>query len=308
MATVEELTVQVAALSRRIAVTEGALAIQALKARYSELVDRRFSKGAVVDAATLTQLAHDVAALFTPEGVWDGGPGLGTATGRRAIAERLREPTLVFSRHFFMNPRIDVQGETAFGRWDLLSPCRRVRRSVVLDVGVRRRRVCLPRRCVAAPLDATDDGVHDPSGRRLDEDLRVIGERRALTTPRFPWRLSARGTTALSAWPSGSRCVSDHDWRPSSGPCASGPKLAAVLLEPQGRAQSGELGQGPPGGVHQDEQGEAHEDQDTADHAQHPDAGPGAGEGQGARGGGDGLWPPLPPEVVGGGPRPWWWW
>jgi hypothetical protein len=37
----------------------------------------------------------------------------------------LREPTLVFSRHFFMNPLIDVDGDTARGRWDLLSPCRR---------------------------------------------------------------------------------------------------------------------------------------------------------------------------------------
>jgi SnoaL-like domain len=125
MATVDELQAEVAALTRRMAVTEGVLAIQALKARYGELVDRRFSKGAVVDGSTLARLADDVAALFTPEGVWDGGPGLGIATGRRAIAERLRQPTLVFSRHFFMNPHIDVQGDTAFGRWDLLSPCRR---------------------------------------------------------------------------------------------------------------------------------------------------------------------------------------
>ncbi len=125
MATVDELQAEIAALTRRMVVTEGVLAIQALKARYGELVDRRFSKGAVVDASTLARLADEVAALFTPEGVWDGGPALGIATGRRAIAERLRQPTLVFSRHFFMNPRIDVQGDTAFGRWDLLSPCRR---------------------------------------------------------------------------------------------------------------------------------------------------------------------------------------
>ena len=125
MITVEELAAEVAALRQRVASSESVLAIQAVKARYGELVDQRFSLGAVVDANTLAHVADGVAALFTPEGVWDGGPGLGVAIGRRAIAARLREPTLTFSRHFFMNPRIEVDGETARARWDLLSPCRR---------------------------------------------------------------------------------------------------------------------------------------------------------------------------------------
>jgi len=125
MSTIEELTSEVAALRLRVEASESVLAIHALKARYGELVDRRFSMGAVVDADTLSHVADAVAALFTPEGVWDGGPGLGRAAGRNAIAERLSTPTLVFSRHFFLNPRIEVDGNTATGRWDLLSPCRR---------------------------------------------------------------------------------------------------------------------------------------------------------------------------------------
>ncbi|HEY5023634.1 MAG TPA: nuclear transport factor 2 family protein [Acidimicrobiales bacterium] len=125
MTTVEELAAQLVALERRVAASEGALAIQSLKARYGELVDQRFHRGAVVDVSTLARVADGVAALFTPDGVWDGGPGLGSATGRSAIATRLRETTLTFSRHFFMNPRLDVDGATARGRWDLLSPCRR---------------------------------------------------------------------------------------------------------------------------------------------------------------------------------------
>ncbi len=125
MTTVEELAAAVVALGRRLEACESVLAIQSLKANYGDLVDRRFSRGAVVDAPVLTQVADAVAALFTPDGVWDGGPGLGTAQGRPAIAERLRETTLTFSRHFFMNPRIDVDGAEATGRWDLLSPCRR---------------------------------------------------------------------------------------------------------------------------------------------------------------------------------------
>jgi hypothetical protein len=123
--TVEELAAEVTDLRGRVATSEAILAIQRLKSHYAELVDRRFSAGAVLEADALAAVAHSVAALFTPDGEWDGGPGLGQVKGRPAIAARLGEPTLVFSRHFFMNPRIDVDGHTARGRWDLLSPCRR---------------------------------------------------------------------------------------------------------------------------------------------------------------------------------------
>ena len=125
MTTAEELAADVVALQRRVEACESVLAIQSLKATYGELVDRRFSQGGVVDDAVLTQVADAVAALFTLDGIWDGGVGLGTAQGRPAIAERLRETTLTFSRHYFMNPRIAVDGAEATGRWDLLSPCRR---------------------------------------------------------------------------------------------------------------------------------------------------------------------------------------
>jgi hypothetical protein len=125
MTTIDELAAEVAGLRQRLATTESILAIQALKARYGELVDRRFSVGTVVDAGTLAQVAGAVAALFTTDGSWDGGPGLGLSVGREAIAARLADPTLTFSRHFFVNPRIEVDGDTATGTWDLLSPCRR---------------------------------------------------------------------------------------------------------------------------------------------------------------------------------------
>lgn len=125
MTTIDDLAAEIAALRERVASSESVLAIQALKARYGELVDRRFSAGAIVDADTLAGIADTVASLFTADGVWDGGLGLGKVTGRQAIAARLRDPTLTFSRHFFVNPRIDVDGDTAKARWDLLSPCRR---------------------------------------------------------------------------------------------------------------------------------------------------------------------------------------
>lgn len=126
MTTVEELAAEVAALRRRVEASEGVLELQSLKARYGELVDQRFGPDGVVDDQTLTRIADEVAALFTVDGVWDGGPALGRIIGRAAIAERLRTPTLSFSRHLFVKPRIRVEGHEGWARWDLLSPCRRL--------------------------------------------------------------------------------------------------------------------------------------------------------------------------------------
>ena len=125
--TPQELVAEVAELRRRLAVAESVLAIQAMKARYGELVDRRFVAGALADGATLAVVTEAAAALFSADGTWDGGPGLGVVRGRAAIAARLRDSTLAFTRHFFVNPRITVEedGVRATGRWDVLSPCRR---------------------------------------------------------------------------------------------------------------------------------------------------------------------------------------
>jgi hypothetical protein len=125
MSTIEELATEVAALRRRVAATEGILEIQSLKARYGELVDQRYSAGGVVDEVWMGRIADEVAAPFTVDGVWDGGPGLGSATGRPSIAAKLRTTALSFSRHLFVKPRIQLDGDRAWARWDLLSPCRR---------------------------------------------------------------------------------------------------------------------------------------------------------------------------------------
>jgi hypothetical protein len=123
MATLEDLERQIAELRVRVDASESALAIQNLKARYAAGVDARFSKGSVVDDARLAAVADEIAGLFTEDGVWDGGPALGVAAGRTEIAARMREPTLLFSWHFFLKPRIHVDGDTATARWDILSPC-----------------------------------------------------------------------------------------------------------------------------------------------------------------------------------------
>lgn len=125
MPTHDELAAEVGRLARRVDECEALLAIQRLKARYGELVDLRYRDGTVAGDPTLARAAEGAASLFTHDAVWDGGPGLGGVTGRDAIADRLRRPTLSFARHLFANPRIEVDGDRARGRWDLLSPCRR---------------------------------------------------------------------------------------------------------------------------------------------------------------------------------------
>ena len=116
---------RLAQLEGRLDGAESILAIQELKARYAALVDARFAKGAMVERGVLDDLAGRAAGLFCEDGMWDGGPALGVARGRAEIAARLATPTIVFARHFFVTPRIVVQGDRATGRWELLSPCTR---------------------------------------------------------------------------------------------------------------------------------------------------------------------------------------
>lgn len=119
-ATLAELEARVALLEGRLADAEAVQAICRLKAHYGELVDARTAPG--VDDARRRELAREIAELFTPDGVWDGGPGNGRCEGRDAIAERLAKQTLAFSWHFFVKPQIRVAGERAWGTWDLLAP------------------------------------------------------------------------------------------------------------------------------------------------------------------------------------------
>ena len=123
MGPIDELTQQVAELRVRVEAAEAVQAIQNLKARYAQLVDERYVRGKVAPDEKVAAIAEQIAALFTADGVWDGGPALGVSTGREQIAARMRAPTLVFSWHFFLKPQIHVDGERARARWDILSPC-----------------------------------------------------------------------------------------------------------------------------------------------------------------------------------------
>lgn len=119
-----DLEARLAGLERRLEVAESILAIQQLKADYAALVDQRHRRGGgLEEPAVVERVAHEVAALFTEDGVWDGGPSLGICRGREEIARRLAHPTVQWAWHFFLKPRILVDGEKAEGVWDVFSPC-----------------------------------------------------------------------------------------------------------------------------------------------------------------------------------------
>lgn len=85
-------------------------AIKQLKHTYCGLCDDNYA-------------ADPLAALFTDDAVWDGGP-IGTHTGREAIRRFFQgSPARVpFALHLVTNPIIDVDGDTATGRWYLWEP------------------------------------------------------------------------------------------------------------------------------------------------------------------------------------------
>ena len=82
------LEARIRQLEARLARVEDIEAIKALKARYGELADLRYSRGAVDDPERLDELAGEIADLFTEDAVWEGGKLLGTCRGRDQIRKR----------------------------------------------------------------------------------------------------------------------------------------------------------------------------------------------------------------------------
>ncbi len=123
MSELRNLRQTVERLEQRLAAVEDVRAIQNLKSHYVQLADSRYDRNGVVDSDALDRIARDVSTLFSEDAIWDGGSGLGICRGRQAIYERFREPTLKFSWHYFVKPRIDVDGDTAQATWDILAPC-----------------------------------------------------------------------------------------------------------------------------------------------------------------------------------------
>ena len=94
-------------LESRIQRLEDIEAIKQLKARYCALCDDGYD-------------ADQLADLFTEDALWHGG-SLGIAEGREKIRKFFQNTPAVmpFAVHMVMNPAIEVDGDTATGRWYL---------------------------------------------------------------------------------------------------------------------------------------------------------------------------------------------
>lgn len=117
-----DLTARVEALERRLAAVEAVQEIANLKARYAELVDSRYTQEGPRPAEEIGRIADEIVALFSEDAVWDGGADLGCWQGREEIRKRFLDPTLKFTIHYFVKPRIEVDGDRATARWDILAP------------------------------------------------------------------------------------------------------------------------------------------------------------------------------------------
>lgn len=95
-------------LAARMDALESVEAIRQLKAEYCDICDD----------------AHDpdrIVSIFTEDGVWEA-RGVGKATGHaelRTLFEGFAK-SIKFSQHMVFNPRIQVQGDHATGKWYFL--------------------------------------------------------------------------------------------------------------------------------------------------------------------------------------------
>lgn len=120
--TVEELEARLRGLEARLEAVEAVQAIHNLKARYASLVDSRYTREGAKEPAEVARIADEIVALFSEDAVWDGGERLGLWRGRDEIRKRFLEPTLRFTLHYFVKPHIEVEGDRARARWDILAP------------------------------------------------------------------------------------------------------------------------------------------------------------------------------------------
>lgn len=99
-------------LARRIGVLEDIEGIRKLKAHYAALCDTGYDPDQLV-------------ALFTEDGVWDGGEEWGIYEGREALWGFFKGAStmLPFALHYMTNPLIEVDGDHATGTWHLFQTC-----------------------------------------------------------------------------------------------------------------------------------------------------------------------------------------
>ena len=104
-------------------------ALKSLESRISALEDIEAIKRLQADYAAACDDGYDadrVAAMFTEDGVWDGGH-LGRVEGREAVRNFFAKSSeiFLFAVHFMIAPNIELAGDgrSARGSWYLWEPC-----------------------------------------------------------------------------------------------------------------------------------------------------------------------------------------
>ena len=108
---------EVATLEERIRGLEAVEEIKRMKAHYARCADAKYTEDhRRKPQDEIDRIARDQVSIFTEDAVWDNGL-FGRFEGKTAIWEFLRATPWKFSVHMYMNPLIEVRGETATGSW-----------------------------------------------------------------------------------------------------------------------------------------------------------------------------------------------
>lgn len=92
-------------------------AIKYLKAFYGKQADEKYTTDHQrKPQEEIDNIAWLQSSIFTDDAVWDGG-SFGVLTGRQAIYDNLRSGPWSFAAHYYVSPLIEVDGDSATGRW-----------------------------------------------------------------------------------------------------------------------------------------------------------------------------------------------
>lgn len=99
-------------LEARIDRLESMEAIRTLKHSYCKYCDEDYNP-------------EKLKTLFWDDAVWDAGPQFGEHKGPEAIAAFFQAVSadIVWARHFVVNERINVEGDSANGEFQIIQPC-----------------------------------------------------------------------------------------------------------------------------------------------------------------------------------------
>ncbi len=167
-------------LEQRLRRVEDCEAIRALKAFYAHCADAKYTNDHrrkpqdEIDVLTRQQVA-----VFTDDGVWDGGPQFGLRRGREEIYRHLRATGWSFALHYFVSPAIELRGDAAHASWMLWQPC-------TLTEG---------NRAMLMSAVTEDDYVRTPEGWRME---RMVFKLKFITPVNESW--SARRNAPLDPW------------------------------------------------------------------------------------------------------------